>query len=66
MKQAATDDARDGDAIPVDPMAVGKPGPKLDARIESLAEVGVTQSILATFAPPALRDVATDPVSRSG
>jgi len=66
MKQEAADAGRDGDAIPVFAMAMGKPGPSLDGRIESLAEVGVSQTILPTFRPDVLGDVARDLVSRFG
>jgi probable F420-dependent oxidoreductase len=66
MKQAAHESDRDGDAIPVYAMAMGKPGPSLDARIESLDEVGVTQTILPTFRPSMLADVTGDLVSRFG
>jgi probable F420-dependent oxidoreductase len=66
MKQAADEAGRDGDAIPVYAMATDKPGAELDARIESLAEVGVSQTILPTYRPSMLGDVARDLVNRFG
>lgn len=66
MKQAADEAGRDGDAIPIYAMAMGKPGPDLDARIESLAAVGATQTILPTFSPDVLKDVANDLTGRFG
>jgi probable F420-dependent oxidoreductase len=66
MKQEADAAGRDGDAIPIYAMAMGKPGAGLDARIESLAEVGVSQAILPTFSPSALTDIAGDLVGRFG
>jgi probable F420-dependent oxidoreductase len=66
MKREAEAAGRDGDAIPVYAMAVGKPGPGLDARIEQLAEVGVSQAILPAFKPAMLTDIAQDLVSRYG
>ncbi len=64
MQQAADEAGRDGDAIPVYAMAANRPGADLDARIESLAEVGVSQAILPTFAPDKLADIGRDLVSR--
>ena len=66
MKQEAADAGRDGDAMPVYAMAMSKPGPGLDSRIESLAAVGVSQVILPTFRPDALGDIARDLLSRFG
>ena len=66
MKREAEAAGRDGDAIPVYAMAVGKPGPGLDARIEQLAEVGVSQAILPAFKPAMLTDIAKDLVTRYG
>ena len=66
MKAAAEAAGRDGDAIPVYAMAIGKPGDRLYGRIESLAAVGVSQTIVATFAPEVLTDVGQDLVSRFG
>lgn len=66
MHRAADDAGRDGEAIPVYAMAMGKPGADLDARIESLAEVGVSQTILPTFNPRSLADIARDLVGRFG
>jgi probable F420-dependent oxidoreductase len=66
MRQTAAAAGRDGDAIPVYAFAMNKPGAALDARIESLAEVGVSQAILPTFRPDALADIGRDLVGRYG
>lgn len=47
-------------------MAGGKPGPKLDERIERLAELGVTHTIVPAYRPDTLRDVGADLVGRFG
>ncbi|MEZ5259303.1 MAG: LLM class F420-dependent oxidoreductase [Ilumatobacteraceae bacterium] len=65
MKRAADEAGRDGDAIAV--YGCGREaGPKLDARIESLAELGVSQAVLPTFPPDMLADIGRDLVSRYG
>jgi len=64
MKATAAEHGRDGDAIPVYAMAMGKPGDALYGRIESLATVGVTQTIVATFSPGVLADVGHELTSR--
>ncbi|MAT05092.1 MAG: LLM class F420-dependent oxidoreductase [Acidimicrobiaceae bacterium] len=66
MKRAAEEAGRDGDAIAVYAGAGAKPGPKLDERVESLAEVGVAQAVLPTFPPDVLADVGRDLVARYG
>ena len=66
MKRAADQAGRDGDAIAVYAGAGAKPGPKLDARIESLAELGISQAVLPTFPPDMLADIGRDLVSRYG
>lgn len=66
MKQTAAEHGRDGDAIPIYAMAMGKPGDALYARIDSLAAAGVSQTIVPTFAPGALADVGQNLVSRFG
>jgi probable F420-dependent oxidoreductase len=66
MKQAADEAGRDGDAVPIYAMAMNKPGDALDARIESLAEVGVSQTILPTFRPDALGEIGRDLTGRFG
>ena len=66
MKEEAAEHDRDGDAIPVYAMAMGKPGDSLYARIESLAAVGVTQTIVATFSPGVLADIGHELTSRFG
>lgn len=57
MKAAADEHGRDGDSIPIYAMAMGKPGDALYERIDALAGVGVSQAIVATFAPDALAGV---------
>jgi probable F420-dependent oxidoreductase len=66
MKRTAAEHGRDGGAIPVYAMAMGKPGDALYGRIDSLAAVGVAQTIVATFRPDRLAEVGHDLVSRFG
>jgi len=66
MKQTADEHGRDGEAIPIYAMAIGKPGDSLYGRIESLASAGVSQTIVATFAPSILAGVGEDLLSRFG
>jgi probable F420-dependent oxidoreductase len=54
MKETARAAGRDGDAIPVYAMAMGTPGDALYERIESLAAVGVSQTIVPAFSPKML------------
>lgn len=54
MKATAAEHGRDGDAIPVYAMCLGKPGDAMYARIEELAAVGVSQAIVPTYRPDAL------------
>ena len=56
---------RDPDAIELF-SGGGRPGPKLDARIEQLAEIGVSHLVLPAFPPDELRDIGADLVSRFG
>jgi probable F420-dependent oxidoreductase len=44
----------------------GRPGPKLDARIEQLAEIGVSEIVLPALPADELADVGADLVSRFG
>ena len=64
MKSTAAEHGRDGDAIPVYAMCMGKPGDALYGRVEGLAAVGVSQTIVATFRPDVLTDVGHDLTSR--
>jgi probable F420-dependent oxidoreductase len=57
MKAAADEAGRDGDAIPVYAMCMGKPGDAMYARIEGLDAVGVSQTIVPTYSPDALSDI---------
>jgi probable F420-dependent oxidoreductase len=66
MKEAAAEAGRDGDTIPVYAMAMGKPGDSLYARIESLAAVGVSQTIVPTYSPARLVEAGNDLNSRFG
>lgn len=59
VRQTAEDAGRDPDAIEMIAGAGAPPGPKLDERIERLAEIGVTHAILPTFPPDKLADIAT-------
>ncbi len=66
MKDSAARVGRDGEAIPVYAWAVNKPGDRMYQRIEELAAVGVTQTIVPTFAPDTLVGIGEDLVSRFG
>lgn len=66
MRESAAAAGRDGGAIPVYAMAMGKPGDSLYGRIESLAAVGVSQTIVPTFSPSSLAQIGDDLVSRFG
>lgn len=66
MRQTAAEHGRDGEAIPVYAMAIGKPGDALYSRIESLASVGVSQTIVPTYSPGSLAGIGQDLVSRFG
>ncbi len=66
MKRAADEAGRDGDAIDVYAMAASRPGPKLDARIEALIEVGVDQTIVPTFPVDTLESIGSDLINRFG
>jgi probable F420-dependent oxidoreductase len=66
MRGAAAEAGRDGDAIPVYAMATGKPGDELYRRIESLAAVGVSQTIVPTYGPAVLSRIGQDLVARFG
>ena len=66
MKATAAEHGRDGDAIPVYAMAMGKPGDELHARIESLAAAGVSQTIVPTYGPAVLARIGQDLVARFG
>ena len=60
MKRTAEEHGRDGDAIPVYAMAVGKPGDAMYARIEALAAAGVEQVTVPAYSPARLADVGED------
>ncbi len=57
VRRTAEEHGRDPDAIEMLAGAGAPPGPKLDERIEQLAELGVTQAIVPTFPPDRLADV---------
>ena len=64
MQATATEHGRDGDAIPVYAMCMGKPGDAMYTRIDGLAAVGVSQTIVATYPPDALADIGRALTSR--
>ena len=64
MKSTAAEHGRDGDAIPVYAMCMGKPGSSMFARIEGLAAVGVSQAIVPTYPPDTLADIGTSLTTR--
>ncbi|HEY5663389.1 MAG TPA: LLM class F420-dependent oxidoreductase [Ilumatobacter sp.] len=66
MKRTAAEHGRDGDAIAVYAMAGGKPGDALYARVESLAAVGVGQTIVPTYSPASLAAIGGDLLARFG
>lgn len=66
MRATAAEHGRDGDAIPVYAMCMGKPGDSMYARIEGLAAVGVSQAIVPTYPPDALADVGRELTDRFG
>ena len=66
MKRAADDAGRDGDAIPIYAMAAARRGDDLDARIASLVEIGVTQTIVPTYSPDKLAGIGQELVARFG
>jgi len=57
VRQTAEDHGRDPDSIEMIAGAGAPPGPKLDARIEELAAIGVTHAIVPTFRPDALAEI---------
>ena len=57
VRQTAEDHGRDPDSIEMIAGAGAPPGPKLDARIEELAAIGVNQAIVPTFRPDALAEI---------
>jgi probable F420-dependent oxidoreductase len=64
MRATADANGRDADAIPVYAMCMGRPGDELYARIDGLAAVGVSQTIVATYPPDALADIGRALTSR--
>ncbi len=66
MHDAATTAGRDGAAIPVYAMAGGKPGDALYSRIDQLAAVGVSQTVLPAFRPEVLAGIGQDLTARFG
>ncbi len=57
VRRTAEDHDRDPDSIEMIAGAGAPPGPQLDARIEQLAEIGVTHAIVPTFRPDALAEI---------
>ena len=64
MRDAATSAGRDGDAIPIYAMAAGKPGDAMYTRIDELASLGVTQTIVPTYRPDSLAGIGHDLAAR--
>ena len=64
MKQTAAEHDRDGDAIRVYAMAIGKPGDSMYARIDALAGVGVDQVIVPAYSPSRLVGIGEDLLAR--
>lgn len=65
MRAAAEEAGRDPDAIEL--LSGGmRPGPKLDARIEQLAEIGVSHIVLPAAPPDELPGIGQDLVARFG
>jgi probable F420-dependent oxidoreductase len=65
VRAEAEASGRDADAIELY-SGGGRPGPKLDARIEQLAELGVTNMVVAAAPPDELADIGRDLVARFG
>lgn len=57
---------RDPDALELLASGAARPGPKLDERIEQLAELGVSHVVLPAVPPDQLADVGRDLVARFG
>lgn len=57
VRRTAQEHGRDPDAIELIASAAAPPGPKLDERMEQLAELGVTQAIVPTFRADQLADI---------
>ena len=57
---------RDPGAIELSTGAMGRPGPKLDERIEQLAELGVTHAVVGATRPDELADIGADLTARYG
>jgi alkanesulfonate monooxygenase SsuD/methylene tetrahydromethanopterin reductase-like flavin-dependent oxidoreductase (luciferase family) len=66
VRQTAEDHGRDPSAIEMIAGAGAPPGPKLDARIEELAAIGVTHAIVPTFRPDALAEIGESLVASYG
>jgi len=66
VRQTAEEHGRDPDAIEMIAGAGAPPGPKLDERVERLAEIGVTHAIVPTFPPDSLADIGRQLVATYG
>ena len=66
VRQTAEEHGRDPDAIEMIAGAVAPPGPKLDDRVEKLAEIGVTHAIVPTFPPDSLAEIGRQLVATYG
>ncbi len=66
VRQSAEEHGRDPDAIEMIAGAGAPPGPKLDERVERLAEIGVTHAIVPTFPPDSLAEIGQQLVATYG
>lgn len=66
VRQTAEEHGRDPDAIEMIAGAGAPPGPKLDERVEKLAEIGVTHAIVPTFPPDSLAEIGRQLVATYG
>ncbi len=66
MGEAATAAGRDPASIALYAGAGGRPGDALYRRVEALADIGVTQTIIPAFAPDKLAAIGEDLASRFG
>lgn len=66
MEAECAEIGRDPSEIARYAMGMGKPGPGLDARIEQLAEIGVSEVVLPAFRPDSLAEIGRDLTARYG
>lgn len=66
MRRTAEEAGRDPNLIPVYAGGSNRPGPRLDARIEALLELGVTQMVVPPASPERIAELGADLVGRYG